>query len=198
MKIREIFQKFGTYGGTVMTCISLESYIRGLKKGKIETYGEVGRRSMDKVQSTVDKIHNLNEQLQNKNVSVADKTNIENKMSSANSELKNGLVEVNQTLKSIIEAVKGDNSSSSTGLIDLDTIQEFMAKYQMFIDQLSHEHKYAVIHISFSITILFCLFTLVSIHSGDRLIEYFKIEEKYPKLVRYILIRRKLKSYSFY
>ncbi len=71
---------------------------------------------MDKVQSTVDKIHNLNEQLQNKNVSVADKTNIENKMSSANSELKNGLVEVNQTLKSIIEAVKGDNSSSSTGL----------------------------------------------------------------------------------
>lgn len=68
----------------------------------------------------------------------------------------------------------------------------------MFIDQLSHEHKYAVIHISFSITILFCLFTLVSIHSGDRLIEYFKIEEKYPKLVRYILIRRKLKSCSFY
>ena len=100
--------------GAVMTGISLESYIRGLRKdlivdpavknlsdsyeqltnttkeladknivnevtkGKIETYGEVGRRSMDKVQSTVDKIHNLNEQLQNKNVSVADKTNIEN------------------------------------------------------------------------------------------------------------------------
>ncbi len=35
MKIREIFQKFGTYGGTVMTCISLESYIRGLRKDLI-------------------------------------------------------------------------------------------------------------------------------------------------------------------
>jgi len=66
------------------------------------------------------------------------------------------------------------------------------------LDQLSHEQKYAVIHISFAITILFCLFTLIGIHSGDRLIEYFKLEEKYPKLAKYFLIRRKLKSYSFY
>jgi hypothetical protein len=149
LKFREIFKKFGTYGSAVMTGMSLENYIRGLKKdlvvdpavknladsyeqltnttkeladknivnevtkAKIETYGEVGRRSMDKVQSSFDKIHNLNEQLHNENVSTTDKTNIENQLSNANSELKNGLVEVNDTLKSIIEVVKGDDSSSS-------------------------------------------------------------------------------------
>lgn len=124
MKFREIFKKFGIYGGAVMTGISLESYIRGLKKdlvvdpavknladsyeqltnttkeladknivnevtkSQIESYGEVGRRSIDKVQNSVDKIHNLNEQLKESTVSVADKTNIENQLLSAIDELK--------------------------------------------------------------------------------------------------------------
>jgi hypothetical protein len=116
-------------------------------------------------------------------------------LSSASTELKNGLNEVNGTLKSIIEIAKGDSSSS---YIDLDSIQEFISKFQQFIDNLSQEQKFAVIHISFNIAILFCLFTLIGIHSGDRIIEYFKLEEKYPKLAKYFYIRSRMKTYSFY
>jgi uncharacterized protein YukE len=172
-----------------------KNIINEVTKAKIETYGEVGRVSMDKVHSSVEKIHNLNEQLQNQNVSATDKNNIENQLSSASTELKNGLNEVNNTLKSIIEIAKGDSSSS---YIDLDSIPEFISKFQMFIDQLSQEQKFAVIHISFNIAILFCLFTLVGIHSGDKFIEYFKLEARYPKLAKYFYIRSRIKTYSVY
>lgn len=68
----------------------------------------------------------------------------------------------------------------------------------MFIDQLSQEQKFSIIHIFFSISILFCLFTLLGIHSGDKIIKYFRLEDKYPKLVRSIHIRRRIQTYSFY
>jgi len=164
-------------------------------KSRIESYGEVGRRSIDKVKNSAEKIQNLNEQL--KESTVADKTNIQNQLLSANDELKNGLNEVNNTIKSIIELAKGDNSSSNS-FIDLNTIQEFLVRYQIFIDQLSQEQKFSIIHIFFSISILFCLFTLLGIHSGDKIIKYFRLEEKYPKLAKYIVLRRRIQTYSFY
>lgn len=47
-------------------------------------------------------------------------------------------------------------------------------------------------HIMASLLIIWCLFSILSAVFGEYLITYFKLEEKWPKLAKWIQIRRKL------
>jgi hypothetical protein len=38
----------------------------------------------------------------------------------------------------------------------------------------------------------------MSVFYGDSLIKYFKIEEKYPRIAKYIQLRRKFQQYYFF
>jgi len=53
----------------------------------------------------------------------------------------------------------------------------------------------AIVHISGSLFILFSLVSIISIIFGDELLLYFNLENKYPKLARFIQIRRKFRYY---
>ena len=62
-------------------------------------------------------------------------------------------------------------------------------------NNLSFEQNLYLLHLSASIAILLCLFTIISIIYTNQLIDYFKIELRYPKLAKYLLLRKKLQNY---
>jgi hypothetical protein len=61
-----------------------------------------------------------------------------------------------------------------------------------FLSNLTLLQKGAVAHIIASIFIIFCLFSILSAVFGDFLITYFKLEEKWPKLAKWVQLRIKL------
>lgn len=78
--------------------------------------------------------------------------------------------------------------------------ESFRATYQnvyYIIDTLSQTQKGALIHLSMSITILLCLFSLIGVFYGEQLINYFNLEQRYPKLAGIIKLRRKFQQYYF-
>ena len=58
------------------------------------------------------------------------------------------------------------------------------------ISQLDFQHLWALCHVLSSIFIFLCLLSVISVLFGDYLLKYFNIENKYPRLGRYIKIRR--------
>lgn len=74
---------------------------------------------------------------------------------------------------------------------------DYFVSFQNSIDNLSQYQKFALIHIFSSVSILFCLFTLVSVYIGNQLIDYFKLTERFPRLAKYIALRQKFTKYYF-
>ena len=68
-------------------------------------------------------------------------------------------------------------------------------RLQSFLDGLNFEQNLAVIHISGSLFIFFSLFSIISIFYGDKLITFFDLENKYPKISKFIQLRRKFQQY---
>ena len=89
-----------------------------------------------------------------------------------------------------------DNRKSGNNFLDNSGLNDFINSINNFLSSLSHEQLGAVLHISGSIAILYCVISIISIIFGDRLIIYFKLEEKYPKLAKFIKIRRKFLDYN--
>ena len=63
---------------------------------------------------------------------------------------------------------------------------------------LSFEQMVAVAHLSSAICMLVFLLSIISILFGDQLINYFKLEERFPKLSFILRIRRKLNKISLF
>lgn len=77
-------------------------------------------------------------------------------------------------------------------------IGDIYGNFQNFLSTLSGDQMLAFGHMLGLITIFFCLMSMISVFAGDSLIKYFKIEERLPKLARYIQFRRKFQQYYFY
>ena len=73
---------------------------------------------------------------------------------------------------------------------------DFQIKLQEWLETLSGIELLAFIIFCFNGLILNALVSIVFILYGDFLIRYFKLEEKYPKLAKFIQIRRKLQNFS--
>jgi hypothetical protein len=134
--------------------------------------------------------------------------NITNQFNNINSDSK---VEVE---KSTVEGIKNsvieqiDNISKSNDVLK-DIIEKKFhlpsdSNITKFINDLDFHNMFsglntleigAIVHISGSLFILFSLVSIISIIFGDELLLYFNLENKYPKLARFIQIRRKLRYY---
>lgn len=90
-----------------------------------------------------------------------------------------------------------DNTSYIFKFLPWNSFSEFISEYYKFLDLLSTPQKGALIHILINISILFCLFNLIGVFYGDKLIGFFNLEEKYPKLSFYFKLRRKYQQYYF-
>jgi hypothetical protein len=111
--------------------------------------------------------------------------NIESSLSSSNIKI--------EELKKMLEDVFG--SGSKNKFIGDDVI----ANFQNYLSTLPLEKIGALGHIFFfiSIAILFSLVSIIFIFYGDSLIKYYNLEEKFPKLARFIQLRRKFQQYYF-
>nr|YP_009649296.1 hypothetical protein [Rhizopogon salebrosus]QDA23211.1 hypothetical protein [Rhizopogon salebrosus] len=63
------------------------------------------------------------------------------------------------------------------------------------IESMSMHQKLAYLHISGSFIILLSLFSILTIFYGDYLIIKLNLENKYPKLTKFIKLRRKFQQY---
>jgi hypothetical protein len=95
-----------------------------------------------------------------------------------------------QNLSETIKTILIDkNSGNNNNLIVLDQFKEFLST--LTLEQLG-----ALSHILLCIAMLFSVSTIVFVIFGDFLIIKFKLEEKYPKLARFIELRRKVQYFS--
>ena len=73
---------------------------------------------------------------------------------------------------------------------------DFQIKLQEWLETLSGLQLFAFSIVCFNGLILNALLSILFILYGDFLIRYFKLEERYPKLAKFIQIRRKLQNFS--
>ena len=87
------------------------------------------------------------------------------------------------------------NNPFESHFINGDSISSFLENLKIFISDLSFEELWAVAHICSSIFIFLLLFNIISIIYSDFLLNYLKIEEKFPKLGKIIKYRRIYQQY---
>ena len=104
------------------------------------------------------------------------------------------LLSVHDISKNVIDFVVNNNTFGNH-FINGDSISSFFENLSNFISHLTFEQLLAVAHISSSIFIFILLFNIISVIYSDFLLNYLKIEEKYPKLGRIIKIRRMYQQY---
>jgi hypothetical protein len=115
--------------------------------------------------------------------------------------------ENNQTLINESSKTLKESASKANELIDklLDIInnnsgnnnymQNIFENINNFLNSLTSIQLGAVGHIFACISILYCLWNIFTIYYGDKLIIYFNLETKWPKLVKFIQLRRKFEYF---
>lgn len=90
-----------------------------------------------------------------------------------------------------------NNNNSSYNNTWIDQITEFISLYQDWFNTLTLEQKGAMVHISSSVLILFLLSSIFTVFYSDLIIKYFNLSDKYPRLKKYIELRRTFQQYYF-
>jgi len=108
-----------------------------------------------------------------------------------NSSEKN-IEKVNTTLHKIYDLILDDLNNK---ILSKDSINQLIIKYKEILATLEVEQIAAVVNILGFVIVLSSLVSIAMVLFGDFLIKYFNLEEKYPKLARFIQIRRKFQFY---
>jgi DNA repair exonuclease SbcCD ATPase subunit len=108
-------------------------------------------------------------------------------------EIQNMYESVNNKFDSFINKINtllnnnNNNKSLASG--------QYLDSLQSFFNGLNFEQNLAVVHISGSVFILISLINIISVFYGDKLIIFFELEKRFPKIAKFIQIRRKLQQY---
>jgi hypothetical protein len=111
--------------------------------------------------------------------------------------------------KTVVQSIKNTNGKLLSALITLFNnlnsnryisnftynISNFLDNFNNYLSSLSTIELGAVAHTLASVTILLCLLSILSAYYGDRLIIYFDLETKFPKLAKIIRLRRTFQDY---
>ena len=107
---------------------------------------------------------------------------------STGEEIQNMYESVNNKFDSFINKI-------NTLLNNSNNKSQYFDSLQSFFDGLNYEQNLAVVHISGSMFILFGLISIISIIYGEKLIIFFDLENRFPKIAKFIQIRRKFQQY---
>lgn len=102
--------------------------------------------------------------------------------------IQNSVNQVHETVKSISAL---DADSNNNKLISDFNIDSFYS----YLDSLTLSQELALIHILFFILYFIITFELVSIFFGNEIINYFDLENKYPKLKTFFKLRATYQRY---
>ena len=72
---------------------------------------------------------------------------------------------------------------------------QYLDSFQSIFEGLNYEQNLAIVHLSGSMFILLSLISIISIFYGEKLIIFFDLEKKFPKIAKFIQIRRKFQQY---
>src|SRR6266571_1792527 len=151
-----------------------------INKNKVEYFRKSLEESRDKITNNVETIQNLevksNEQKEVLNSHLDKLTNENEKM--------------HNVINEIIDFFKVSNKFLGDNIIEF--ITNFIENWNKMLSTLSFEQLVAVAHLSASLCILINLFNIISVLFGNQLINYFKIEERFPKLSPLLKLRNKL------
>lgn len=108
----------------------------------------------------------------------------------------NGLQEnihfqIKSTLETIIDIINSDKKNEF-----IESIYNIKKNLSDFLSTLELEQLLAVSNLLISILFFYLTINIILIYFGDFLIKYLNLEEKFPKLVRLINIRRKVINIS--
>jgi len=104
----------------------------------------------------------------------------------------------------IIESSKRCQNTSSTLLEILNKISKSgggnnsnytIDEISNFLSYLTFEQTVAIVHIFGFIVIIISLISLFTVFYGNKLIDYFQLENRLPKVARFIQLRRKFQMY---
>jgi hypothetical protein len=144
-------------------------------------------------------LKDINSKLKSTNLNQNDLSELNNDLVHHTENITNELSSSNNILndfKEMIEKLIGSGSGSNSDLNFIDNINNFWINYNNFLITLSTQQKGALAHLLVSIFILWCLISIIIIIYGDYLIKYFKLEEKYTRLARFIQLRRKFEHFN--
>jgi hypothetical protein len=99
---------------------------------------------------------------------------------------------VKTTLHKIYDLILDDLNNK---ILSKDSINQLIIKYKEFLATLEVEQIAAVVNILGFVIVLSSLVSIAMVLFGDFLIKIFNLEEKYPKLARFIQLRRKFQFY---
>jgi len=151
---------------------------------------EKAKTSLDKVKSISDNLINASEEVE-RNSKIKE---ISETVGDASENLSKSHTKMKEILDLILNSGDGSNSNS----MFIDRINYFIIAYKKFLSTLTLIELGALCHIILSILILFCLYSLIAVFYGDSLIRYLRLEDRFPKLARFIQIRRKFQQYYFF
>ena len=154
------------------------------------------KESLDIVREDVKSIIEIKDNLINR---IEDDTrdNLISMLSQKLNNISENIGKSNDKLSEVKDLFFNSCSGSGSNFLYVDDITKFISMYQDYLSTLTLAQTGALVHIFVSLFIFFCLFTIIGIFYGDTLIRYLNLEEKYPKLARFIQLRRKLQQYYF-
>ena len=135
------------------------------------------------------------EQAQLSHQELSDKLdNIQNsvdKVSDKLDNIQNSVDKVNEAITSL-----PSSNSNNNNKLNFDFNFDFnIDSYYNYLDTLTLSEELALIHILFAILYLLIAFEFVSIFFGNELINYFDLENKYPKLKTFFKLRATYQRY---
>jgi hypothetical protein len=129
------------------------------------------------------------------NKNVADNSINDDELSDQLNKLDNTINEIEECThryENIVEtARKLVEDGNFRKFIDSDKIIDFFNN----INNLSFEDTIYVCHLSGSIAILISIISIITIFYSNQIIEYFKLETKYPRIAKFIQLRRKFQNF---
>jgi hypothetical protein len=134
----------------------------------------------------------IKRELQAKNLENIEESSINEqlqKVTNTDVEIHNMYESVNNKFDSFINKINtllNNNSGNKSQYLD---------SLLQFFDGLNYQQNLALSNILGSIFIIFTLFSIISIFYGEKLIIYFDLENKFPKVAKFIQIRRKFQQY---
>ncbi len=159
-----------------------------ITKTKVEFYRSSLEESQNKIMSEVENI----EQLVTKNNE--QKEVLSSHLDNLNKETDN----MQNMISDILKYFNDNDNNKFMGENIFELLTNYINNLNKFLSTLTFEQYSAVAHLSSAICMLVFLFSILSILFGDQFINYFKLEERFPKLSFIFKLRNKLNKVSLF
>jgi hypothetical protein len=104
-------------------------------------------------------------------------------------------LEINNMYESVNNKFDSFINKINTLLNNSGNKSQYLDSLQQIFEGFNYEQNLAMSNILGSMFVIFTLFSILSIFYGDRLIIFFNLENKFPKIAKFIQLRRKFQQY---